>query len=147
MLRISVVLTSLLILGFWTQIFVMDTEENYVHSTSVSLERSCTDNTTRKFSHTVIVQMKNAHAKWIEDPKGSDGSRANFCEADLSNADFVMSMLAGANFKKAKLQRAKLTRANLTRSDFTEARLDGARMDHAMLHRRYSKMLNLKQPL
>ncbi len=134
MLRISVVLTSLLILGFGTRIFFMATEENDSHSISVSQERRCTDNKSKKFSNTVIVQMKNAHAQWIEDPKGSDGTRVNFCEADLSNADFVMSMLAGANFKKAKLQRAKLTRANLTRADFTEARLDGATMDHAMLH-------------
>lgn len=134
MLRISIVISSLLLLGVSTQIFFKISEERYPYSILVPLERICSENKDKKFSNEVIVQLKNVHTKWIEDPKGSDGYRANFCEADLSSADFVRSMLAGANFRKAKLQRAKLTRANLTRADFTEARLDGATMDHAMLH-------------
>ncbi len=134
MIRISVVISSLLILGFGTQIFFKISEEKYPHSIFIPQERSCSENKNKKFSHDVIVQIKTAHAKWIEDPKGPDASRANFCEADLSSADFVMAMVAGTNFRKATLQRAKLARANLTRADFTEARLYEANLDNAMLH-------------
>ncbi len=134
MIRISVVLSSLLILGFGTQIFLKISEEKSSPSIVIPLERICSGNKDKKFSHEVIVQIKTAHAKWIENPKGSDGSRANFCEADLSSANFVMAMLVGVNFRKATLQRANLTRANLTRADFTEARLHEANLEEAMLH-------------
>lgn len=134
MIRISVVLTSLLILGFGTQIFLKISEEKYPHPRIIQQEDTCTENKAKKFSSENISQIINAHAKWIENPKESDRSPANFCEADLSGADFVMAMLAGANFRKATLHKAKLTRANLTWADFTEARLHGANFDEAMLH-------------
>ncbi len=134
MIRISAVISSFLILGFGTQIFLKISEEKSPHLIVISVERICSENKDKKFSNEIITQIKNAHAKWLEDPKGSDGSQANLCEADLSAADFVLAMLAGANFRKAKLQRANLARANLTMADFTEARLHEANFDNAMLH-------------
>ena len=134
MIQISVVLSSVLVLSFGTQIFFKVSDEKSPRSIVLPLERICSGNKDKKFSNEIITQIINAHAVWIEHPKGSGGSRANFCEADLSRADFVMAMVAGANFRKARLQRANLTRANLTRADFTEARLHGANMDATMLH-------------
>ena len=131
---ISGVVVIVLVFGFYTDIFSRATLEEFPHPISIPLERPCSGNKEKKFSVEVISKITHAHAKWIENPKGLDGSRANFCEADLSRADFVMAMLAGADFSKAKLEGAKLTRANLTRADFTEAQLHGAHFDAAMLH-------------
>lgn len=134
MIRISVVLTILLVLGFGTQIFSKTSKEKYPHPIFIPFESKCNGNKDKKFTNEVILRIKNAHAKWIEKSKESDSSRANFCEADLSGADFFMAMLAGANFRKAKLLNAKLEQANLMRANFTEAELHGANLDNAMLH-------------
>ncbi len=134
MIRISVVLTIMLMVGVGTQIVLKISEEKSPHLRIIMQESICTENKAKKFSREDISHIIDVHARWIENPKKSDDSRANFCVADLSGADFDMAMLAGANFRKSKLQRAKLTRANLTGADFTEAQLQRANLANAMLH-------------
>lgn len=134
MFRISGILTILLIFGFCTEVFSKTSQEKYPHPIFIPFEHNCTGNTDKKLSHEAILQIRKAHAKWLEDPTAPDGRRAKFCEADLMGDDFRMTMLAGANFTKAKLHNAQLQRANLTRANFREAQLLGANLDNAMLH-------------
>ena len=131
---ISGVLIILLVLGFYTEIFSRTSPEKFPHPIFIPFEKNCTGTKDKKLSYEAILQIKEAHAKWLENPTAPDAARANFCETDLNGADFSMAMLAGANFTKAKLHAAKLERANVTRANFSEAELDGANLANAMLH-------------
>jgi uncharacterized protein YjbI with pentapeptide repeats len=134
MFRISGILTILLVFGFCTEVFSKTSQEKYPHPIFIPFEHNCTGNTDKKLSVEAILQIRKAHSKWLKDPTAPDGYRANFCQADLSDVDFHMAMLAGANFTKAKLHNAQLQRANLTRANLSEAHLQGANLDNAMLH-------------
>jgi uncharacterized protein YjbI with pentapeptide repeats len=134
MFRISGILTILLVFGFCTEVFSKTSQEKYPHPIFIPFEHNCTGNTDKKLSAEAILQIRKAHSKWLKDPTAPDGYRANFCQADLSDVDFHMAMLAGANFTKAKLHNAQLQRANLTRANLSEAQLQGANLDNAMLH-------------
>jgi len=136
MFRISGVLTILLVFGFCPEVFSKTSQEKYPHPIFIPFEHNCTGNYKgKKPSNEAILQIREAHSKWLENPTASDGYRANFCEADLGGADLNEAMLAGANFAKAKLHdNAQLNQANLTRANFSEAQFHGAILDNAMLH-------------
>ena len=134
MFRISGIVTILLVFIFCTEVFSDSSQEKYPHPIFIPFDHNCTGKTDEKLTHEAIVQILKAHSKWLKDPTAADARRANFCEADLSGDDFRMSMLAGANFTKAKLQDAQLQQANLTRANLSGARLSGVNLDNAMLH-------------
>jgi hypothetical protein len=135
MFQISGVLTILLVFGFCSEVVSKTSQKKYPHPIFIPFEHNCTGNYKgKKPSSEAILQVREAHSKWLEDPTAPDGYRANFCEADLGDEVLNKAMLAGANFAKAKLQKAQLEYANLTRANFSEAQLQGANLDNAMLH-------------
>ena len=98
----------------------------------------------QSLSEEVVLKVRQAHEKWLKNPKDPEGRKANFCgaklshrkfqEANLESAIFQMAMLAGANFTGAMLNEAQLQGANLSGTNFSSAHLSRADLDHAMLH-------------
>lgn len=134
MFRISDIFTILLVFIFCSEVFSETSQKKYPHPIFIPFQLNCTGNTDKKLSHEEILQILKAHSKWLKDPTADDANRAKFCEADLRGDDFRMTMLAGANFTKAKLHKAQLQQANLTRANLSVAQLPGANLDNAMLH-------------
>ena len=151
MIRILSVLTIIILFGFCPEVFSKTSKEKYPHPIFIPFEHNCTGNYKgKKPSSEAILQVREAHSKWLEDPTAPDGYRANFCEADLGGALLNDAMLAGANFAKAKLHKAQFHKAqqngsNLTRANFTEAQLQGANLDYAMLHLAILKKAKLQK--
>ncbi len=131
---ISGILTILLVLGFYPEIFSKTSPEKEPHPIFIPFNKNCTGHKEKKLSKEEILQIIEDHSTWIQRPEAPDVSRANFCGANVSEADFSMVMLAGANFIDAQLQGANLENANLTRANFSHARFDGANLEKAMLH-------------
>jgi uncharacterized protein YjbI with pentapeptide repeats len=135
MFRIAGAVIIVLLFGCWNENFSKASPEKVPDLIFLQFKHNCTGNK-EKLSNEVILKIRKAHSKWLENPTASDGYRANFCEADLvaadfrmamlKGADFRMAMLAGANFTKAKLHKAQMDGANLTRANFSEAQLQGA---------------------
>ncbi len=78
-------------------------------------------------------QLSHPFSLFRVDLRGQDLSRrflqqADFREAQLENANFYMSDLAGASFKGANLAGANLAGANLKDADLRDAILTGANM-------------------
>ena len=135
MFQISGVLTIFLLFGCWNGSFSKTSPEKAPDPIFIQFKHNCTGNYKgKKPSNKAILQIREAHSKWLEDPTAPDEYGANLCEADLIAADFRMAMLARANFTEAKLHNAQLQGANLMRANFSEAQLQGANLDNAMLH-------------
>jgi len=145
MFQISGVLTIFLLFGCWNGSFSKTSPEKAPDPIFIQFKHNCTGNYKgKKPSNKAILQIREAHSKWLEDPTAPDEYGANLCEADLiaadfrmamlARADFRMAMLAKANFTEAKLHNAQLQGANLMRANFSEAQLQGANLDNAMLH-------------
>jgi uncharacterized protein YjbI with pentapeptide repeats len=78
-------------------------------------------------------QLSHPFSFFRAELRGQDLSRrflqhADFREAQLENANFYMTDLAGASFKGANLSGANLTGANLKGADLRDAILTGANM-------------------
>ena len=134
MFLISGLLTILLVLGFYPEIFSKTSPEKGPHPIFIPFNKNCTGHKEKKLSKKEILQIIEDHSTWLQRPAAPDASRANFCGANVSETDFSMVMLAGANFTDAQLQGANLKNANLTRTNFRNARFDGANLEKATLY-------------
>lgn len=86
-----------------------------------------------KFNGENIVEVLEAHTRWLETGGENDDDRADFTGADLRSALLPGVNLYGAILRDADLYGADLFRTNLSRADLTGANLKGANLYMAHL--------------
>lgn len=86
-----------------------------------------------KFTGDNLIDVIEAHQRWIESGGENDDDRADFAGANLRNSAIVGFNLYGANFRGADLSYACLYSSDLSRADLTGASLFEADLQRCRL--------------